>query len=263
MSLVSDTHGDVPSRLKSVKAAYPQFNPTETAIIILGDASFNYFLNKKDWKHKKHAAEFGYYIYCVRGNHEERPENLGYGVFYDDNVEGMVYIDPDYSLIRYFIDGGEYTINGKSCLVIGGAYSVDKWYRLKMADYTGNKHSGWFKDEQLTEEEMSCIAEKVCGKYYDIALTHTCPLSWQPTDLFLSCVDQTTVDNTMELWLEELKDTFTWGVWCFGHYHADRIQKPYVEMFFTDIQTLEELIDRWDKYKATGDLDWWLETMEE
>lgn len=160
------------------------------------------------------------------------------------------------------MDGGSYVINGKSCLVIGGAYSVDKWYRIEMAAYD-NKHFCWFKDEQLTKEEMDKISKSVCGKHYDFVLTHTCPFSWQPTDLFLGFINQATVDNSMEIWMEKLKDTFTWGVWCFGHYHADRIQKPYVEMFYTDIQNMEEIASRWEKYKETGDLDWWLEVMEE
>lgn len=263
MSLVSDTHGLVKTRLQNVKAAYPQLNPAETAVIILGDVGFNYYLSKRDWKQKKNASKFGYTIYCVRGNHEERPENLNYGTVYDNNVEGIVYVDPDYPLIRYFMDGGEYAINGKSCLVIGGAYSIDKWHRIEMAAWSGSKHSGWFKDEQLTKEEMDKISKSVCGKHYDFVLTHTCPFSWQPTDLFLGFINQATVDNSMEIWMEELKDTFTWGVWCFGHYHVDRIQKPCVEIFFTDIQTLEDVTSRWEKYKEISDLDWWLEVTEE
>ena len=41
--------------------------------------------------------------------------------------------------------GEIYNINGKSILVIGGAYSVDKEYRLL-------KGWSWFKDEQPNKE---------------------------------------------------------------------------------------------------------------
>jgi hypothetical protein len=39
----------------------------------------------------------------------------------------------------------------------------------------------------------------------------------------LSCVDQSTVDNSMELWLEEMKPCFKDAIYLFGHYHAYRL----------------------------------------
>ena len=51
--------------------------PEETAIIILGDAGFNFFLNKTDDKLKAEVNARGYRFYCVRGNHEARPQGLG------------------------------------------------------------------------------------------------------------------------------------------------------------------------------------------
>ena len=59
----------------------------------------------------------------------------------------------------------------------------------------------------------------------------------------------------MEKWLNEIKDTFTWGVWCFGHYHADRIERPHVEQFFMDYENLETVWNRWQKYDETGETD--------
>ena len=52
------------------------YEPAETALIILGDAGINFYLNKTDKKNKKIINNTGYIIYCVRGNHEERPENI-------------------------------------------------------------------------------------------------------------------------------------------------------------------------------------------
>ena len=45
-------------------------------------------------------------------------------------VQGEVYAEEPYPNILYAQDGGTYTISGKSFLTIGGAYSVDKPYRL-------------------------------------------------------------------------------------------------------------------------------------
>ena len=195
----------------------------------------------------------------MRGNHEERPENLGYiEHHYDENVKGYIMMEPDFPLIRYFNDGCDYEINGHPTLVIGGAYSVDKWYRLYRAEKAGNSFSGWFEDEQLKDWEMASIENEVIGKKYDFVFTHTCPLDWEPTDLFLSFVDQSQVDKTMENWLNKIKETFDWGLWCFGHFHEDRIERPHVEQFFHTIENLEETWNRWVQYDKTGELDLYL-----
>ena len=230
----------------------------ERALIILGDAGLNFYLNKSERRAKLRLSYFNTYIYCVRGNHEERPENLGYEIIYDENVSGNVYIDKDNHLIRYFLDGGEYIINGFKVLTIGGAYSVDKYYRVERAAALGQSFTGWFESEQLTQDEMDIISERVVGKHFDFVLTHTCPLSWEPRDLFLNNIDQSTVDKSMEIWFDWLKDNITWGHWCFGHYHEDRIERPHVEMFFIDFDSIDGIAERWTNFDATGKLDWWV-----
>ena len=248
--ITGDTHGIVIARLNSINTEI--YSPEETALIILGDMGLNYYLSKKETKYKKAVNDTGFHIYAVRGNHEERPENLGMDLYWDDEVKGKVYYEPEFPNIRYFMDGGEYEINGHSVLVIGGAYSVDKWYRLARAGYTEKdeaienpKVCGWFKDEQLSTKEMSLIEEKCRGKKYDFVFTHTCPLAWEPTDLFLDCVDQSKVDKSMEIWLNSLKDEIKWTIWLFGHYHDDRKINFGVEMLFYEIQNMNTIWEYW------------------
>lgn len=250
--LTGDTHGAsrVFTRLQNI-FLNTDLVPEETAVIILGDAGLNFWLNhgERSWK-KKMQKEYPAHIYCVRGNHEERPENLNFPLEYDENVCGDVYVDPDNELIRYFMDGGQYNINGHSVLVIGGAYSVDKHYRLMKCGMTEetneSKLSGWFDDEQLTAFEQRDIDMSTYGKHFDFVLTHTCPISWEPRDLFLDFVDQSSVDKSMELWLDKVKDHISWNVWCFGHYHADRIERPFVEQFYNRYATLDYLWSYWN-----------------
>lgn len=247
---LGDTHGGcaVIDRINNIFCLNSNCIPEETGIIILGDAGLNFWLDKIDDYYKKYIIQ-GCYIYCVRGNHEERPENLGYKVSWDENVKGNVYIDSINIKIRYFLDGGEYNINGHSVLIIGGAYSIDKYWRLQRAAATSQSFSGWFKDEQLTVEEMEAISNKVANKEYDFVFTHTCPRSWEPTDLFLKGVNQTQVDKTMENWMDELKETFSWKIWCFGHFHADRTERTCVEQFFRSFENLENIWGKWVKEK--------------
>ena len=263
-----DTHGGMStiSRVGNIQRNMPECKPEETGIIILGDAGLNFWLNKTDKKYKKLLNSMGFHIYCVRGNHEQRPNLIdGIHLAYDDNVNGMVWQECDYPNISYFMDGGEYNIGGYSVLVIGGAYSVDKWYRLARAGYsTGEaetadpKKCGWFKGECLTNDEMTEISYNTFGKSYDFIFSHTCPISWEPTDLFLGCIDQSTVDKSMEVWLDKLKDDVKWEYYLFGHYHADRAERPHVEQFYLEYETLETIVERWQKYDETGELDWWM-----
>lgn len=230
--LSGDTHGwkGLLGRIQLLKTP-----PEETALIILGDAGINYWLNNSDKKGKSILNSFGYTIYCVRGNHEQRPELIPtVKSFWDNEVSGFVYYEEDYPYIRYFEDGSVYYINGYRTLVIGGAYSVDKYWRLA----NGNQ---WFDQEQLTQVEMDRIAREYRFNDFDLVLSHTCPYSWRPTDLFLSTVDQTTVDNTMELWMNDFKDVIDYRVWAFGHYHDDRLVRPGVVMLYKEIINLNDI----------------------
>lgn len=245
-----------------------KYTPEETGIIILGDAGLNFYGNKTDVRTKREVENKGFYIYVVRGNHEMRPQHLDtITCIYDGEVGGHVWMEYEFPHIRYFCDFGVYYIGGHKVAVIGGAYSVDKWYRLNRFNLTEitniPKKTGWFADEQLSKDEMA-LAEKAFmseehNGCFDFVLSHTCPMSYEPTDLFLGFVDQRTVDTSMETWMDRMKDQFTVKyAWCFGHFHADRIEAPHVEMYFKDMEELEVIADRWTRYDKTGELDWWL-----
>ena len=236
--------GDKHAQLEGVLSLLRDNEDDSLAIIILGDAGFNFYLDKKEHSLKTTFNSTHNYVYCVRGNHEERPENLpDHKLIYDENVKGEVWCDEKrWPYIRYFQDGGIYEIDGRSVLVLGGAYSVDKYYRLAC-------HYQWFKDEQLSQNEMKNISDNVRGKSFDIVLSHTCPYSWEPRDLFLSSVDQSTVDDSMELWMDKLKDEIKYNLWLFGHFHGDRLTRPHVEMMFHDVCKLDDIWDRWNNEK--------------
>ena len=133
---------------------------TDNMLIVLGDVGINYYLNEEDKNYKEYLKKLKLKLFCVRGNHEERPENIS---TYKE-VEmfgGKVLIEEEYPNLIFAKDRDNYNIDGKKILVIGGAYSVDKQYRL----LHGYK---WFKDEQLTKEEMNTILDKVKGKHFEI-----------------------------------------------------------------------------------------------
>ena len=110
-------------------------------LIVLGDAGINYYANEKDNALKNSLKEhYPITLFCIHGNHEERPENIKtYKTkkFHD----GIVYYEEDYPNILFAKDGEVYNFNNRKVLVIGGAYSVDKYFRLA-------RGYNWYESEQ-------------------------------------------------------------------------------------------------------------------
>lgn len=214
-----------------------RYAPEETGIIILGDAGFNYYLDSLDVRMKRRASETGYTFYCIRGNHEARPSDIETMEYvYDEEIKGMVYYEPAYPKIIYLIDGEVYDFNGHKTLVLGGAYSVDK-------DYRKARGWAWWANEQLSPEEQCAILKDIRGQSYDLVLSHTCPISWEPIELFLSFIDQSSVDKSTETWLEEVKNNIKYKFWLFGHFHADKIVNNNSIMLFEKVINITDLLD--------------------
>ena len=170
-------------------------------------------------------------FFCIHGNHEERPFNISTYITKKWNG-GIVYYEEEFPNILFAKDGEIYNINGKSILVIGGAYSVDKEYRLL-------KGWSWFKDEQPNKEIVKYIEKQITKqRHFDIVLTHTCPIGTEPRHMFLPFIDQSKVDKTTELLLQRIADWITFDNWYFGHFHGHWDNGKY-HMLFEDYVEVE------------------------
>ena len=56
----------------------------------------------------------------------------------------------------------------------------------------------------------------------DIVLSHTGPLKYEPTEVFLPMIDQSTVDKSTEVWLEQIEAKLDYERWYFAHYHTEK-----------------------------------------
>lgn len=259
--------GDVHGNFRDLKYRCEKYNLSQDdTLIILGDLCANYFLDERDDAFKTELQSLGLTLFCVHGNHEERPENIeGYRQLKWNG--GWVLYEEAYPNLLFAIDGEVYHINGKTVVTCGGAYSVDKYYRTVNAIRRGSvprddreiaiekdllnlvngkiveidkkarvdafiesipdceKVVHWFRSEQPDAEIRNRVIDTLARKRWsiDVLLTHTAPLPYEPTEVFLPNVNQLSVDKSTEKFFGQLMKTIQFKHWYAGHYHINKI----------------------------------------
>lgn len=226
--ITGDTHGDF-SRCEVFNA---RNNPTpDDTMIVLGDAGLNYYRNNTDRKKKLYVNSFPFTTFCIHGNHEMRPNTIA-SYEMKEFCGGNVWYEHEFPNILFAQDGEIYDFDGIKCIAIGGAYSVDKEYRL----LRGYK---WFEDEQPSDFIKARVEENLskAGNKIDVVLSHTCPIDYEPVEAFLPSIDQRKVDKSTEEWLGKIEKSIEYKKWYCGHYHIikkiDSLQFMYtnIEVF--------------------------------
>lgn len=253
--------GDIHGSFKPVRSLYTYLNSRYTdrpdgsdTLILLGDLGANFFFSRRDDEFKIRLGKYPFTYFCIRGNHEERPEICAYkypALWHQEQWNGnYVWVEDAYPYIKYANDYPSiYYITGYKTMVFPGAYSVDKYVRLA-------KGWSWFENEQLTFEEQQIGREMVGAEGgCDLVLSHTCPQIYEPTDLFLSVVDQNMVDKTMERYLNEIEMNLDYRLWCWGHHHATRVYprvdgRDKVMLFNTQALDLDKYFETDNPYDA-------------
>lgn len=266
---IGDIHGDwrpVRNLNMRIKERDGEGLTDEDTVVLLGDAGLNFFLNHQDDEFKKKLSEFNCTFFVIRGNHDARPskfvnESNQWGVIFA--YGGPMIIEWKYPNILYAADApAVYMLDNLKTFVIPGAYSVDKYYRLQNG-WT------WFDDEQLDENEMM-IGHAIAREYedFDLILSHTCPIHFEPTDLFIEGLDQSMVDKRMERYLQKLENKIGYDVWLWGHYHKFRVypstadawgldRKRYKIMLFNDYALELQDIMSGNHYDGRIDIRYW------
>ena len=217
-------------------------------LIVLGDAGFNYYDDKRDDELKKEISQLNITLFCLHGNKENRPQNVGtYGI--RSFCGGKVYYEPKYPNIYFAIDGEIYTFEGKKYMVVGGAHSVDKMRCLE-------EGTPFWYDEMPDDTVKATVEQHLLNEENKIygMMTHTCPIDYLPTEMFMSTRQNASIkrkprkakskklfkpdiDRSTEIWLGELEKKLDYEVWFCGHYHVDK-QIDKVQMMWRDIRPL-------------------------
>jgi len=210
--LTGDTHRD----FKHIGA---KLNTTiADTLIILGDAGINYYGGNRDLAFKRELSMYlPISILAVHGNHERRPERVS---TYREACwhGGIVYAEPQFPNLLFARDGEVYEIEGKRCIAIGGAYSVDKPLRLAEGWH-------WFADEQPSPKIKARVEQRLAAEGWkvDVVLSHTCPLKYEPRETFIKGINQSAVDKSTEIWLDSIEDRLSYKKWLCGHFHCSKI----------------------------------------
>lgn len=227
--ITGDTHGNfehIESFCKRMDTS------TDDILIILGDAGINFYGEEYDRRKKIYLNSLPITLFCIHGNHEQRPYTIS---SYKEKEwhEGIVYYEEEFSSILFAKDGEIFDLDGKKSIVLGGAYSIDKYFRL-LRGYP------WWSDEQPSMEIKQYAEQRLEEHNWkiDIVLSHTGPLKFEPREMFLEGIDQSRVDKSTEIWLDYIENKLSYKKWYFGHYHTEKkIDK--VEIKFNDISLFE------------------------
>ena len=220
-------HGDCHADFRWLKYFCEEHETTkDDLMIILGDAGINYWCNLKDYDLKEKLKELPITLLCIHGNHEERPFNI-FSYHEKEMFDGTVYIEDDFPNILFAKDGENYQIKNHRYLILGGAYSIDKLQRI----IYGHR---WYPSEQPSQEIKNDVAKQLVKYNYmfDIVLSHTAPLKYEPVEMFLPGVDQSKVDKSTEEWLDDIENMIEYNQWYFGHYHGDSVRTNKVSMLY-------------------------------
>ena len=144
--------GDIHGQKYEIVRFCKRFKLTkEDTIVILGDVGANYSGDERDIELKLALNSLKPTILCIHGNHEIRPWNIPTYKTKKWNG-GTVWFEEAYPTLLFAKDGEIYNIEGLRHIAIGGAYSVDKFYRIA-------RGYGWWADEQPSEEIKAYVLE--------------------------------------------------------------------------------------------------------
>ena len=183
---------------------------------------------------------------CIHGNHEIRPASIPSYRTKQWNG-GTVWVEEAFPRLLFAMDGEIFDLEGLRHLVIGGAYSVDKFYRLA-------RGYGWWPDEQPSQEIKDKVIQTLdaCGWQVDTVLSHTCPYPYEPREAFLPMIDQSTVDDSTEKWLEEIERKLKYDHWFCGHWHIDK-HIDRMHFLFHSVEAAPQLLTGGDTLQRKKD----------
>lgn len=172
--IVGDTHGNTRWLREYI---YPVAMTLKVnAIVQLGDFGA--------WEHTPGGVMFmndvndlsqdsGIPLYWLFGNHDKHSHTIK---AYKPNQRGFL---PCREFVFHIPQGHTWTWAGVTFRAFGGAYSIDKQWRLVKERRAGKPQSLWFPEEEMDEAELNYLLD-LDSSPKDIILSHDKPFSARP-----------------------------------------------------------------------------------
>lgn len=225
--ITGDIHGD----FRDLIALDETLGFTEDdLIIILGDVGANYYLHGRDRQTKKRAARVAATFLCIHGNHEARPQSLP-DLYHEQPWRGgSVFVEDAWPNLLFAKDGEVYDLDGFKAIAIGGAYSIDRDWRVR-------EGIPWFPDEQPDDDVKRQVEAALDARDWkvDVVLSHTCPAKYTPVEAYFQGIDQSRVDKSTEDWLDSIEDRLDYQRWYCGHWHINK-HIDRMHFLFSDVE---------------------------
>lgn len=177
--IAGDTHGNLAHWRYLINTAHEARIST---IVQVGD--FGY------WEHMPEGVRFldrlertlaldpdGIQVHFLDGNHDKTGLLI-------DKYDAVQYLNPNGSIkvrqhINYLSRGLRWTWGGTRFIALGGAYSIDKAYRLELEKQgSGKPGRYWFPEEEMTDADMAQIL--LDTEPVDVILAHDKPRASNP-----------------------------------------------------------------------------------
>ena len=227
--ITGDTHGEV-ARFRHLYEQGERYFTASDTLLVTGD--FGYVCHPDAPRYKREflddLAARPYAIAFCDGNHEDFAALSAYPVVEWNG--GLVHvIRPN---IFHLMRGQCYTLEGKTFLSLGGAYSHDGYARTRGVN--------WFPEEELYSAEdykTTAATLKRVGNRVDYVISHTCPS--EIIRLMGKHPDPHDAQMTGHFdWvMYELGDSFK--QWFFGHWHRDEQVAPRFRCLWFDLLALD------------------------
>lgn len=227
--LCGDTHGEVD--LFKVEEFFDevvcyQVVTKDDYLVILGDAGICWDGGVGDASVCERLRQLPCKVLFLDGNHENFDLLAEYPVTEDWNGGKVQFIEKD--IIR-LMRGQVYTLEGKKFFVFGGAYSIDKAFRI-------SGYSWWLEEmpSQREYDEGLRNLERM-GYKVDYVLSHTCP--GHIAKLLVPSIYPG--EEELQEYFDDISQQVDFTMWYFGHWHIDQTEGRYRCLWY-DIVELEE-----------------------